>query len=656
MAYGLRPHVLSSKNMRNRFLFLSVIAALSFPFGAGAFTDVTSKTYERAEINEAIKQEWIKPISDQVFGYGTAITSDEWLFILMFLRTSDACPEFGMKPNMYWTAENIHACLAGTGVPVRTVDANSVRRDEAMQQLFALRRKSFAFQELTTKPSGYVDPIDFDSISSDRVGAMIAADRLKLIFRSKGALNPASPLLREDAVLSAWRFREWEKQGGVEAETRETMPIAKGATLDHWRDLDTDIYVTKVRIGNDAFIRPILPYRSYNPSPDPKKEKLRDEFVYEKVSDLAKESGALVAINGSYFNVEWPWGALEDVAIVNGKTYLERTDRSTFVVCKDGSMFVGTYTAENLKAIKCTPEHALGAGPLFMNKGEVLTENTKEGFSEYTQWQRRAGSDARTAVAVSRDRKTAYLITVAGKSYPAFGKGGNSLGAFLLGKYPDIGEAMMYDGGGSSALYAKGVLLVGTGESGGTAERAVISALGVFSKEAEKNGLNAFTKEKIKRWDSEMTQIRIKKPSQAFAWQTVAQAKKSGMTIASANSRGSKIQVKDTKNKILTYQLTFDLIAQDATTSSRLIVARRQGEHERGWSIPTELHVINPVDKSDVDLIKLFSYMPVDQKPDLKTVDVIAFRPSGVVLGDATGRYWFYWAKMQQLSPAKFKK
>lgn len=642
-------------NMKYLIILLLATVSMLLPLGSYAYTDVTTKTYEYSEITDAVKRDWIQPISEDLFGYGIKITVTDWLRMLMFLRTSDACPELGMNPTEYWTVENIKACLAGTGVPVDTEDSTFIRRDEAMQQLFALRRMSFAYQELTTKPAGYVDPTDLNSIPANRVGAMIAADRLKLLFRSKGAILPTALLLREDAVLSVSRFHEWESQGGVSGETHEALNITKGAVLDHWRDLDTDIYVTKVQTGQDAVIRPILPYRSYNPAPKTSKEVLRDEFVYEKVSDLAKESGALVAVNGSYFNVEWPWGALEDVAIVNGKTFLERTDRSTFIVCKDGMLFIGTYTTANLKKVKCVPEHALGAGPLFMTRGDVLTENTKEGFSEYAQWQRRAGSDARTAIAISKDRKTAYLITVAGKSYPAFGKGGNSLGTFLLSKYPDIGEAMMFDGGGSSALFANGSLLVGSGVTGGTSERAVISALGIFSKKSEILSTKAFAKEKAKRWDAEMTQIKIFKPSKPFAWQTVSQAKKNGLQIATASSRGSKIQVIDAKKQVQTYQLTFDLIAQDVATSSKLIVARREGTHERGWNIPTELHVINPVDKSDTDLIKLFSYMPENQKPDLKTLDVIGFRPSGVIIGDATGRYWFYWAKAGQLSPAKFK-
>jgi exopolysaccharide biosynthesis protein len=634
---------------------LTFLTALfvALPFGASAatFSDVTSSTYERSAINQVIASGWMKPLTATTFGYGVNIAPDEWLYMLMFLRTSDACPEFGTQPNVYWTAENIRSCLAGAGVPVATASPTQVRRDEAMQQLFSLRRQSFAFQQLQAKPAGFVDPADMADIPANRVGAMIAAARLKLLFRSNNKLLPASPLLREDAALSVTRFHDWENQGGVDEETNDKLTISKDAVLDHWRDLDTDIYVISVKIGGDTEIRPILPYRSFKPSKSVTST-VRDEFVYEPVSALAKESGALAAVNGSYFNVQWPWGALEDVAIVDGKTVLSRTDRSTFIVCTNGKMYVSTYNAKQLKAVACTPKQALGAGPLFMSKGLVLTQSTKEGFDEYTQWERRVGSNARTAVAVSSDHKTGYIIAVAGKSYPAFGRGGSTLGAFLKSKYPDIGDAMMFDGGGSTALFAKGRLLVGSGESGNTTERSVVSALGVFSKIAELAAQKAFKAEQAKRWDSGAVVVKTAKPTKAFAWQTAKKAKGSGLSLTLVGSRGSAIKVVDAKDNVQVFNVTFDLVAYNAT--SGLTIARREGAHEKGWKIPTELHVFNPKDGSDTDIIKLFSYIPAAQKPDLKTFDALSFGKTGIFFADATGRSWYYYAKDRQISPATF--
>lgn len=636
--------------VRGSLSLLLVCATLVYGRAVQAFTDVTNKTYEKDIIAQVLEDGWMTPLSPTLFGYGVAITPNDWFYLLMFLRTDDACPEYGTVPNMHWTADNIRACLSGAGVPITTIDPTKIRRDEAMQQLFALRRKSFAFQALQTKPAGYVDPSDLSQVVAKQQGAMIAADRLKLLFRTSNKLQPMLPLLREDAALAVSRFHEWEEQGGADRETNDRVMISKEAKLNHWRDLDTDIYVTEIKTGGDTYLKPILPRRSFNPAKDSSKEKLRDEYVYQSVSDLAKESGALVAVNGSYFNVQWPWGAFEDSVMVDGKTYLERTDRSTFIVCLDGKMYIGNYSTSALKAVKCMPQHALGAGPLFISKGSVLTESTKEGFDEYTQWERRVGTNARTAVAISKDRKTAYLIVVAGKSYPAFGRGGSSLGAFLKEKYPDIGDAMMYDGGGSSALYAKGQLLVGMGISGSDAERSVISALGVFSKAADKVAAAQFKKEQVKRWDKTQTSIRIVKPAKPLVWQTVKEAKGDGITIS--GTRGSQVSITNAKNKTLNFKLIFDLIVRDA--ASKLTVTRREGEHERGWTIPTEIHVLDAKTGTDVDVIKLFAYMPEASRPDLKTFDVLAFRPSGVVFGDATGRVWFYYAKNQQFSVGKF--
>lgn len=642
--------------LRSCLLSLTIffLGAFTYLDHAQAFSDITTKTYEYIAISAVVKSNWIPPVSTSTFGYGTTISPTEWLRALMFLRSDDACPELGKVVNEYWTPENISACLSGAGVPVATETPDRVRRDEAMQQLFALRRRSFAFQQLETKPAGYVDPLDLSEIQTNRQGAIIAGDRLKLIFRSKNKILPAGTLLREDAALSIWRLLQWEKEGGADAETNDQLTLSKEAKLHHWRDLDTDLYVIEVKTGGDTFLRPILPRRSFNPAKDPTTEKVRDEFVYQPVSALAKESGAIAAVNGSYFNVDWPWGALEDVAIVDGKTILERTDRSTFIVCADGTMLISKLDKTYLKSIKCEAKQGLGAGPLFLSKGEILTKSTKEGFDEFTQWERRVGSNARTAIGISADRKTAYVIVVAGKSYPAFGRGGSSLGTFLKEKYPDIADAMMFDGGGSSALYANGALLVGTGESGNKTERSVISALGIFSKKAEQASTALFKKEQLKRWDKTNTIIKIEKPTKDFPWQTAKEAKKDGMTITLSGTRGSHAQIIDTKKNTLTFQLIFDLIAYDSV--SKLTITRREGTHEKGWKIPTEIHVLDPKDGSDTDIIKLFAYLPETQKPDLKTFEAIAFRPSGIVFGDGTGRYWFYYEKENQLSPATFMK
>jgi hypothetical protein len=283
-------------------------------------------------------------------------------------------------------------------------------------------------------------------------------------------------------------------------------------------------------------------------------------------------------MNGSYFNVEWPWGAFEDVAMLDGKMILERSDRSTFVVCKDGTLYIRKYDQKLLKPLKCLPEQMLGAGPLFLSQGQVLTTSTRESFDEYTQWERRVGKNARTAVGISADRKTVYLIVVAGKSYPAFGRGGSSLGAFLKEKYPDIAYAMMYDGGGSSSLYAKGEILVGMGVTGSESERSVISALGLFSKKADLARQVQFKKDQAKRWDKTLTKLKIEKPNKLLVWQTVKDAKTAGEGITLAGARGSTIEIGDIKGKPTSFNFTFDLLLHDAV--SKLTLARRAAKRE----------------------------------------------------------------------------
>lgn len=647
------------KTLRIWIVALAVFGVCSIgrPAAAQVFSDVGPKIYEYQAVQDAVAAGWIKPLSETLFGYGKTITPDDWLRMLMFLRTDDACPELGKTPNDYWTAQNVRLCLQGAGVPVQTQRPEVIRRDEAMRQLFALRRRSFAFQALGKAPNSFIQPEDAADIPSDRKSAMTAADRLKLIFRSGGRIRPAEALLKEDATLAVWRFDGWEKGGGVDRETSEVVNLHANVKLNHWKDLETDLYVLTLKSGGDAYAKPIMPRRSYNPAADPKKEKLRDEFVYQTVSDLAKESGAIAAVNGSYFNVEWPWGALEDTAVLDGKTLLERQDRSTFVACADGRYYVGAYDQAELKTLGCKVQSALGAGPMFIADGKVLDRNTDEDFDEYTLWERRAGKNARTAVGVSADRKTLYLIAVAGKSYPAFGKGGSTLGAFLKEKYPELEDAMMYDGGGSTALAVNGEPLVAAGMSNGGKERAVVSALGIFSKKTEAAGAKVFEREKKLRWDPDNTPLTLSKPTGTFAWKSVNDANVNsaiGANVARTGLRGSKLGFTYGNNKSINVSLTFDRIASGAGPD--VILTRREGTHERGWKIPTELHVLDRKDGSDTDIIRLFPYMPGPQKPDLKTFDAVMFTKKGIVFGDATGRYWYYYPKLKQLSPATFTK
>jgi len=646
-------------------LSLSLALVFGFSVNAQAFTDVGPKTYEYQAIQSAVSDGWIVPLATATFGYGKSISPDDWLRMLMFLRTDDACPELGKSPNAYWTVQNVRMCLLGAGVPMQADGATTIRRDFAMQQLFALRRRTFAFQTMGQEPVGYVAPTDKASIPPDRLSAMIAADRLKLMFRSGGRLRPAESLLREDATLAVWRFTQWEKGGGVDQETSEVTKLHADVKLNHWKDLETDMYVLSVKAGGDAVVKPILPRRSFNPAVDPTNpstslragEKLRDEYVYQTVNELAKESGAIAAVNGSYFNVEWPWGALEDTAVVNGKTALVRPNRSTFVSCADGKFYVGSYASSSLTALKCVPQQALGAGPMFIANGKVLEQNTAEDFDEYTKWERRVGKNARTAVGVSADRKTLYIITVAGKSYPAFGKGGATLGAFLKQKYPDMAYAMMLDGGGSTALVADGKTLVAAGMASGGKERAVVSALGVFSKKADAVAAKVFEREKKLRWDLENTPLKLDKPTSTFAWVSVKDGNVNrtiGANVVLAGLRGSRLGFSYGDNESATMTLTFDRIA--AGSGPNVILTRREGTHEKGWKIPTELHILDRNDGSDTDIIRLFAYMPVAQQPDLKTFDAVMFTKKGIVFGDVTGRYWYYYPKLKQLSPAIFVK
>lgn len=623
---------------RKRSIVLISFASFAFAVSVQGATwnDVKTTAFEKTAIDAVYAVDWIEPLADHVFGYAKPISRPDWLRALMFLRTADACPEFGRQPNAFWSEENIRGCLSGAGVPLDD-GVGELRRDVAMQQLFALRRRSFAFQALETEPPGYVAPPDLKSAAENRRGALVAADRLKLIYRRSGKIAPADIFLREDAALALYRFDQWEKQGGVDGETKSDIKLHKDVTLSHWKDLDTDIYVVSVKTQGDAFVRPILPRESFNPAADPKKEKLRDEFVYEKTSALAERDRALAAVNGSYFNLEWPWGALEDTAVLDGATLLERSDRSTFIVCKNGRMLIGKYDKKKLKQLACVPEQALGAGPLFLDQGAAVVKNNKEGFDEYTQWERRVGSNARTAVAVSKNGRTAYLVTVAGKSYPAFGKGGTSLGAFLKSKYPDIQTAMMLDGGGSTALVAQDKTLVAAGKAGSTGERAVVSALGVFSRKIDKSRLAEEAKLTAAAWTKSLLKLDFYAPTSTATWVSGSSAK---LRLAVASN------LEDTTRAAKYTRLT-------TNANGKFVLARKDATHEQGWKIPLSFDLLNADEKND--LMEKLERVPTKYALDLKTLNVALFGKNYLILKDAADKYLAYGLKSKKFSPVEFK-
>ncbi len=111
--------------------------------------------------------------------------------------------------------------------------------------------------------------------------------------------------------------------------------------------------------------------------------------------------------------------------------------------------------------------------------GAMLVENGKipEKFASNI-----SGSHPRTAIGLSKDGETLYLITVDGRQLSSIGMTQTELGEFLIEK--DIYNALNLDGGGSTTMVARrlgyGSISTINSPSGGTL-RMVTNAIGVYN-------------------------------------------------------------------------------------------------------------------------------------------------------------------------------
>ncbi|MHB8171202.1 MAG: N-acetylmuramoyl-L-alanine amidase [Thermincolia bacterium] len=168
----------------------------------------------------------------------------------------------------------------------------------------------------------------------------------------------------------------------------------------------------------------------------------------KKVSDLAKGTGAKLAINGGYFftNKKTKVSVPVTPVIANGKSVGSRAQkqvakRAVFCQYSDGSMEIKqVWGPGELAGVK----HAIGAGPMIVSSGQAKVD-----ASEKWAWDITSSKTSRSFVGLI-DPNTLVLGVVTKKG------GGitpEELAKFLVSR--GVKKAMLFDGGGSSALWPK---------------------------------------------------------------------------------------------------------------------------------------------------------------------------------------------------------
>lgn len=161
-----------------------------------------------------------------------------------------------------------------------------------------------------------------------------------------------------------------------------------------------------------------------------------------KTSDFAKANGALVAINGGFFNMK-NGGAVDvlkiDGSIINAPERNSPNANGAFVLTKEGAAILKSVDL-NIEAYP----NIMASGPLLMLQKEEL-DLKKTPFVE--------NRHPRTAVSVTDDNKL-LLITIDGRNSQAQGFSLHELTKVL--KWSGAVDALNLDGGGSTTFYVKG--------------------------------------------------------------------------------------------------------------------------------------------------------------------------------------------------------
>ncbi len=235
-----------------------------------------------------------------------------------------------------------------------------------------------------------------------------------LILEVPSAAMKRSLLLLWLLVAAAVQAAEWQ-------------PVAPGVDYQRIRRGTIDAHVVRIDLRN-AQVRTIASKES-------------DRGL--TVSEFAKKNDAIIAINADYFDPQ-----LQPIGLSMGAcgvwTKAQKISR------KQGLVAVGKRRAEiqaNTMKTRRWMSGAVSGWPMLVRDCAVI-ENIP-GSDHFTR-----APHPRTAVGLSRDRKTMYFVVADGRREGVPGMTLPELAAFLRSEF-NVCSAMNLDGGGSSAIWIR---------------------------------------------------------------------------------------------------------------------------------------------------------------------------------------------------------
>lgn len=204
--------------------------------------------------------------------------------------------------------------------------------------------------------------------------------------------------------------------------------------LTTYREYDTQIYVADVTVSDPTFLQTALAKNSYGKN------------VKEKTSEMAKNVGAILAVNGDYY------GAREKGYVIRNSVLCRETpsDREALVMWSDGSLGIineGEISAQTL--LDEGAVNVLSFGPGLIDNGNVLVDEHDEVGQATT-------SNPRTAIGIVDDLHYIFVVSD-GRTDESAG-----LSLFELANFmQQLGATCAYnlDGGGSSTMVFNGEIV-----------------------------------------------------------------------------------------------------------------------------------------------------------------------------------------------------
>ena len=221
-------------------------------------------------------------------------------------------------------------------------------------------------------------------------------------------------------------------------------------TITEYRIYDTSVYVADVQLSSAESLKTAFAQSAYGKN------------VTETTSSIAKECGAILAINGDYY------GAQEKGYVLrNGEVYRATSaGREDLVIYADGSF--GIISENEISAQQLLADGAqqvLSFGPALVENGETVVTAADEVDKAKT-------SNPRTAIGVVDGLH--YLFVVSdGRTSESEGLTLLQLAEFMQ----SLGAQTAYnlDGGGSSTMYFNGQVINNPTSNGNTIQERKVS-------------------------------------------------------------------------------------------------------------------------------------------------------------------------------------